>query len=85
MPTHRGDSNAYGFALCYRDAVRPTESSPMPKVNPVQATTQGFGFVVTQGNRPAANFEFKSKEDADAAHEKMQQILAKCHSVRGFA
>ena len=48
----------------------------MPKVNQVQATTQGFGFVVTQGNRPAAHFEFKNKEDADAAHEKMQQILA---------
>jgi hypothetical protein len=58
----------------------------MPKVNRVHSTTEGFGFVVTQDNaRPAAHFEFKSKEDADAAHQKMQEILATCHAVKGFA
>jgi hypothetical protein len=58
----------------------------MPKVNRVHSTTEGFGFVVTHDDaRPAAHFEFKIKDDAEGAHQKMQEILATCHAVKGFA
>jgi hypothetical protein len=58
----------------------------MPKVDQVQPDIEaGFGFVVRNDNNlPAANFSFKSKDDADAAHKKMKEILAKCHGVTGF-
>ena len=42
----------------------------MPKVNAVQLSTGGYGFSVIQDNRPVAHFEFESKPDADAAHQR---------------
>jgi hypothetical protein len=59
----------------------------MPMVGQVQALSEGgYGFVVTKdNNRPAATFVFENEGDANAAQQKMQDILAKCQNVMGHA
>jgi hypothetical protein len=61
----------------------------MPKVSQAQRTVTaegfGYGFVVSQDNdRPAASFVFETEDDARAAQQKMQEILAKCRSVTSY-
>ena len=42
---------------------------------------QGFGFIVSHdNNRPAASFVFETEDDARAAQQKMEEILAKCRA-----
>jgi hypothetical protein len=65
------------------------KEGPMPKVSQAQRTVTadgfGFGFVVSQdNNRPAASFVFETEDDARAAQQKMQEILAKCRSVTSY-
>jgi len=63
----------------------------MPTVDPVihvQLQTPdgpelGSGFVVRNGVRPTATFVFASTAEADAAHQKMVEILATCKQVTG--
>ena len=56
----------------------------MPKVDDPVAFEGRFGFLVRQDdNRLAASFSFETKEDADAAHQKMKEILATCQKVMG--
>ena len=58
----------------------------MPKVDDPIAFEGRFGFLVRQDdNRVVAGFSFETKEDADAAHQKMREILAKCQKVTGPA
>jgi hypothetical protein len=46
---------------------------------------QGFGFIVSHdNNRPAASFVFETEDDARAAQQKMEEILAKCRSVTSY-
>jgi hypothetical protein len=65
------------------------KEGPMPKVSQAQRTAtadgSGFGFVVRQdNNRPAASFVFETEDDACAAQQKMEEILAKCRSVTSY-
>ena len=54
----------------------------MPKVGQVQPNTGGFGFVVSQeSNRPVVSFDFETEDNARAAQQKTEEILAKCRSV----
>jgi len=58
----------------------------MPKVDDPIAFEGRFGFVVRQDDdRLAASFSFETKEDSEAAHQKMKEILAKCQKVMGYA
>ena len=59
----------------------------MPMVGQVQPNSDGgYCFVVTtDNNRPAATFVFENEGDANAAQQKMEDILAKCQNVMGHA
>jgi|EndMetStandDraft_2_1072991.scaffolds.fasta_scaffold119218_1 hypothetical protein len=58
----------------------------MAKVDDPVAFEGRFGFIVRQDNNSiAASFSFETKEDADAAHQKMKEILATCLKVTGYA
>ena len=57
----------------------------MAKVDDPIAFEGRFGFIVRKDdNRLAASFAFETKEDADAAHQKMKEILATCQKVAGY-
>jgi hypothetical protein len=65
------------------------KEGPMPKVSQARRTVTAdgpwFGFVVSQdNNRPAASFVFETEDDARAAQQKMEEILAKCRSVTSY-
>jgi hypothetical protein len=58
----------------------------MAKVDHVQDTAEGPGFMVRQDdNTLVANFVFQTRTEALAAHQKMLEILATCRSVEGFS
>jgi hypothetical protein len=58
----------------------------MPKVDDVAWMSQGHGFMVRQDNdQLIASFEFTSEAEAQAAQEKMQEILATCVKAMGYA
>jgi hypothetical protein len=62
----------------------------MPKLDPVKDTNDGrnftgSGFLVRyDNNRPAVSFSFLTKAEADAAHVKMQEIIALCKHIHGY-
>jgi hypothetical protein len=65
----------------------------VPKLSPVRDYSQAVvktrsasGFVV-YGNdgKPAAHFGFSSNDEAQTAHKKMNEIIATCKSLRGYA
>ena len=58
----------------------------MPKVDEVISSEGKPGILVRHDDdRLAVRFEFKTRHDAIAAQMKMQEVLARCEKVTGYA
>ncbi len=58
----------------------------MAKVDGVNLTSEGFGFVVREdNNRPIVLFAFDNETDAEAARQKMIEILKTSRHLQAFS
>jgi hypothetical protein len=58
----------------------------MAKIDDVMQTEKGPGFVVRgDNNRPIAVFAFDNSTDAEAARQKMIEILETCRHVQALS